>query len=253
MRPVQIPWIIHQYWDTTAPPDDVAERMRSWPQHHPGWAYLRWCDDSAYSTIEAHFGSRAARRFLACTIPAMRADVMRIAALLLFGGVYVDADGLCRQPLMPLLKARCTVQFRAANEELPDALMNNFMIAEPGHPLFRRAWEDIMANLRQSGRKGWRRLRKRPANNVQHVTGPLMLMAAYNNLSDKQRRSVRLVEPAEAARYVHLTAELSYHRSGSWKASMKAGRIVDFARADRLIAEREAAMKAARKEAPAGL
>ncbi len=128
-----VPKIIHQFWDSADPPPDVAARMRSWPAMHPRWAYIQWNDESAESLIATHHGADAARLFRACVPATMRADLLRVAALSLFGGVYADADSLCLQPFDDLRNSVCTLSFRDFRDRPNKAwlLDMDHMIATP--------------------------------------------------------------------------------------------------------------------------
>lgn len=233
-----VPKIIHQFWDSIEPPADVAERMASWPRLHPGWAYLRWSDESAESFIDSHFGAEAARLYRACVPATMRADMLRVAALWQIGGVYADADVLAIRSLEPLLTERATYITRILPRK-PFILQMHTMISGPGTPLLRGAWKRLQSNINRSGNKPFERIRKKPLNHPSHLTGPDNLTRAWEALPENERP--RLIDSEEAARFVEPTRDLSYVREeGTWKDFKKAQRVVDFERADRLAAGRTA-------------
>ena len=64
-----LPTIIHQYWDRPRPPDDVADRMATWPHRNVGWEHRLWDDASGTAFLEERFGSEAWSEFLACLTP----------------------------------------------------------------------------------------------------------------------------------------------------------------------------------------
>lgn len=230
-RAARPPKIIHQFWDRQDVPEDVGRRIASWRDQHPGWAHILWHDDSTESLIMAHFGAEAARRFRACTIASMRSDVLRMAALLLFGGVYADADIKCLRPIDPLMDARLVVRLQHPADG-SFLLHTHFLIAEPRHRLFELAWKEMMARILRSGRKRWPLIRGTPLNDVSTVTGPHMLTAAWLKMTDAKRTEARVIDDEEAARFLKPTSKLDYRAAeGSWKTQMKSQRIVDFERA----------------------
>lgn len=219
-RQPPVPRIIHQFWDSPDIPRDVVRRMASWPAEHPAWAYMRWSDDSAADLIGVHFGAEAERRFRACGVPAMRADVLRIAALLLFGGIYLDADTTFRGKLEPLLDAPCTL----ARNDRPDGswrVQTHLIASAPGHPLLERFWRALMKNIAKVEEMSWAKLRvrRRTSNNVANITGPIALLAVLEKLPPQERETVRLLPMEDVQSLLRQTRNLSYvRRDGTWKA-----------------------------------
>jgi predicted SAM-dependent methyltransferase len=85
----KIPKILHQIWIGPLPPP--TELMNTWKEKHPDWEYRLWTDE------KNHWENQA-------KIDAMpewngKADIMRYEILEKHGGVLVDADSECVQPL----------------------------------------------------------------------------------------------------------------------------------------------------------
>lgn len=118
-----IPRNLHHIWFGD---DDPPERLRICRETflflHPDWSirYWRGVDliylpefDNRRDLIQEHF-----RRIESiCKYPnrqvAFKADIIRLCALYLFGGVYVDHDMYCLKPLDDLLDSDCILmQFR---------------------------------------------------------------------------------------------------------------------------------------------
>ncbi len=216
------PKIIHQFWDRPVPPPDVAERIQTWKDQHPGWAHILWSDESAESFIRSEFGVREARCFTACTIPAMRADVLRIAALLHVGGVYFDADMACLKLLTPLMSRPSTLFWRRREEKL--VITNNALLTAPKHPLFEKMWSRVIATI----------LSNPSTRHVSNLTGPAQLTSVWENeLSAAEKTSVQLLPKKVLFDYVEPSRTLQYHREeGTWKdqARRTNGGLVDFQR-----------------------
>lgn len=73
---MQIPKIIHQVWEgkTTPLPDFLCKLGKSWRDKNPDWEY-----------------------------DVMRWDVIRYMILYKIGGLYVDFDYECLEPIEPIL------------------------------------------------------------------------------------------------------------------------------------------------------
>ena len=94
---------LFQYWDTKEPPEDVAQWLRDFGRHNPDLDQLVFHADTAAEFISDHYGPRELAAFRACAVPAMQADLVRLCALDVFGGVYIDADHQSLQPLSSLI------------------------------------------------------------------------------------------------------------------------------------------------------
>ena len=137
-----------QYWNEIDPPLFLLERMESWRKRHPGWGYCRYDRSSAAAFIGHHYGQALQDAFLDIRIPAMQADVFRIAALQAQGGVWIDAATCCLAPLECWLNRRQPlVLLRRAHQQHPRICTGFIHAADPGHPLLMTAWERISAAL----------------------------------------------------------------------------------------------------------
>ena len=226
-----LPRIIHQYWDRPEPPLDVLKRMRTWRDLNPDWQCRRWDDANTGAFIAREFGVEAARCFYACIHPAMRSDLLRASVLLTFGGIYVDADIICRQPIDAFVLGENTLMYVVRKEERRKGevrLVNDLMALEAGHPFMAKAWQAMLDNVRN------------PIGlNISYVTGPRLLHRIwFDELSDEDRASVRFLDRKGTRPFFRESRELSYHREeGHWKESKGKVPIIDFDRADAIIAD----------------
>lgn len=137
--------------------------MRSWRDAHPSWTHRIWREVDV-----AALGLRNEDLYRRCCEDGLfdaAADVARAEILLRNGGVYVDADSVCRRTLdgAPFLEAG----FFATLEPTPlaeDLITNAFMGAGPEHPVLQR-YVAALSTVDEP-RPQWRR------------TGPLQLTAA---------------------------------------------------------------------------
>lgn len=160
-----------QYWDTGAPPPDIAGMIAGLVRDNPGLDHRLYDRDSAAHFIRKRLGERHWRAFQACAVPAMQADYFRLCALWAKAGVYVDADSRSLRPLAPLF------------EEVPEALMvtdKGFFMT--GTMLFRRPHNAFLAAILELATDN---IESRRFNNVLVATGP-PLADAVRAIADPQ-------------------------------------------------------------------
>lgn len=90
----KIPKIIHQIWIGDKP--QPTNFMDTWKEKHPDFEYIRWTEDeikkrefiftcqSVIDKVDKYPG---------------KADIMRLEILQKYGGIYLDADSICIEPL----------------------------------------------------------------------------------------------------------------------------------------------------------
>jgi hypothetical protein len=84
--------IIHQIWLGTKPlPPAYAEYAKTWQQHFPGWTYKLW-RDADVEALAPFVSPYVVQQIFA---PVVRADLLRIELLRLYGGMYADLDYEC--------------------------------------------------------------------------------------------------------------------------------------------------------------
>lgn len=69
------------------------------------------------------------------TFPAHQADVIRLAALRRYGGIYLDLDVICLRPFGPLRRKRCVMGVEAGT-----GLCNAVILAAPQAAFLQRWW-----------------------------------------------------------------------------------------------------------------
>ena len=137
-----------QYWNDPIPPSQLLERMDHWRRCHPHWSYLRFDRCSAAAFIGCRYGLHLKKAFLDIRLPAMQADVFRIAFLQVQSGVWVDAATICKQPLDAWLNRRQPLLLLRRSNQRPGKVSTGVMsVAEPGHPLLKCAWQRISTAL----------------------------------------------------------------------------------------------------------
>jgi len=86
-----IPKVIHQIWlgDQSKRPDKL---MKTWQEKHPDWEYILWTEDNLPDLINE-------KQFNEMEELAGKADILRYQLLFEYGGIYMDADTICVNPI----------------------------------------------------------------------------------------------------------------------------------------------------------
>ncbi|MCB4389392.1 capsular polysaccharide synthesis protein [Synechococcus sp. MU1617] len=147
-----------QYWDQPEPPDLIARRMEVCKSLNPGWDYHLFNRKTAAGYLKIVYGSDIASAFLDIRLPAMQADVFRVAFLLHSGGLWVDAATSLIRPVETWLDRRHSLQMlRRSHQEHPKISSGVIYASRPGLPLLKAAWEEMVPRLlSRSGAKVYR-------------------------------------------------------------------------------------------------
>lgn len=101
-RAVRPPRILHQFWDRD-PPRQIDKLMAHCGKvcAGAGIEHRVWTADAAAALIADGFPDVVQRAFDTAPHPAMQSDVLRLAILHRYGGVYLDADMTLRKRTGP--------------------------------------------------------------------------------------------------------------------------------------------------------
>lgn len=156
-RPDALPII--QYWHSAEIPAEVAELIATFRDLNPELRHLVFSESEAEKFIAENFTAREVAAFRSCAVPAMQADYFRNCGVLALGGIYSDADFLCRRPLRALID---TVNGGLLFENSHGHTLNGFFVfPAPGHPLLRLLLDVTTENIE-----------RRATAKVHEVTGP---------------------------------------------------------------------------------
>jgi hypothetical protein len=142
-----IPRILHQTWISADVPPHLRAYRQSWLRHHPDWEHRLWTDAENECLIaERH--PVFLPYFRGAIPPILRIDLVRLAYLHAFGGVYADLDYEPLKPLDPLLSTSCAIVAREHGGigqavRGRDFIINALLASPPGHPL----WLDVMHTM----------------------------------------------------------------------------------------------------------
>ena len=148
-----IPRKIVQFWDQPEIPADILQGMLSWPQQCLGFEHQIFNDASAHAFIKRTCDKTVAKAYRQAHHPAMRADLFRLAYLAVEGGIYADADDICRRSIGDLLSPDRDLLMM--QEDL-GSVGNNFICARPDHPFIGALLKQAVDNvLRRQGDIIW--------------------------------------------------------------------------------------------------
>jgi len=129
-----IPPIIHQILIGPHSQEQFDKFRKTFIAQHPGWLYKLWTDeDIAKLTLMNRDSYERAPNY------AVKADVLRYELLYLFGGVCVDIDCICVQPLNLLHRH---YEFYAGLSE-PGIIATAVIASISGHPILKNCIEKI--------------------------------------------------------------------------------------------------------------
>jgi hypothetical protein len=145
-----IPKVIHQIWLGSPLPRKLARYAATWRKHHPDWEVKLWTDQEV-----ADFDFSSRELYESSTCWGQKSDLLRIEILNRFGGVYVDLDYECYQPVDDLaerydffntLKYLYTAHLGWPEVwQTPIVVCNSLVGARAGHPILGEYLERVAA------------------------------------------------------------------------------------------------------------
>lgn len=204
------PFRLVQYWDSGAPPAEVASLMRTWADD-PAFRHDVFNRDAAIAYLTARFPDRVVAAFRKCRYPAMQADLFRYCALFADAGLYIDADTANGGGMAAMLEGcgRGSIMNRQTK------IANDFLyFAAPGDPLLAAVVERAVSNVEGE-----------VSNNVWQVTGPGIMTALYAAAATKPMFDGLRLLPVETVRKVVLFRwNLDYKKSEEdWRGALAPG------------------------------
>ena len=149
---------IIQYWDGGEPPAPLLLCMESWRAQNPDWRHRLCNREGAAAFLAEVHGEELAAAFLDIRLPAMQADVFRVAWVQHHGGLWIDVATRCFAPLRSWLDLSAPLVLLRRPRMTPRGAWNGFIWASaPQHPFLIRVWQEIQAVLlARGGTNLWR-------------------------------------------------------------------------------------------------
>jgi mannosyltransferase OCH1-like enzyme len=141
-----IPRRIHYCWFGNAPMKDLHLRcLDSWQHELPEYEFKLW--NEANSPLGEWYTSEAARRGYWSRL----SNYVRLHALYLEGGIYLDTDVEVLKSFDPLLVHSCFLGFQQQHEDC-DWVNTAILGAHSGHPFLKRCQDYMVDALRTTSR-----------------------------------------------------------------------------------------------------
>jgi len=202
---------LFQYWDKPERPEAVDILMRGW-QADSAFQYCAYNKETAEAMIRRHFDDRTVTAFRACSAPAMQADFIRLCALYVFGGIYVDADigNVGKNQFLTRREGRGFLYHRRGS------VANDLMVVHnPPDKAIAYALEQAIKNIEE-----------RIEGNVWDVTGPGILTSAYNRFGPDHEmfKGFRFGRVEDVRELVSFQWDMEYKKSAEhWTNLPKGG------------------------------
>lgn len=180
---ILIPKIIHQiYENPDGPPEFLIQMSKSWKRNNPDWDYTFWDKKAMDAFLEIHY-PEFITLFGNYAYPVQKWDAIRYLILHKYGGLYVDMDYECLEPISPLLlRKTCCIGIEPTVNALKYRkqmiLSNAFMASVPSHPFINTLTANVISN---AGRK----FSDHPGIQIMESTGPFMLTKTYEAYKNK--------------------------------------------------------------------
>jgi len=134
----RIPKIIHQIWLGGPLPEEFKAYIYTWLEKHPGWYYKLWTDEDMKNIrlYNQQYYDEAENY-------GVKSDLLKWEVIYSFGGVYIDVDFECLQPLDRFHE---TYDFYTALQPLDTQFVQlgaAIFGAVPEHPILKHCIETI--------------------------------------------------------------------------------------------------------------
>ena len=192
-----IPKIIHQIW--IGPKPAPTKLMDTWRDKNPEFRYIRWNEQEIQKN--SHIFS-CQNRVNEIEELCGKADIIRLEILYHYGGIYIDADSICIEPIDDILmNTNCFASWEQENIR-SGLISNGTMGFPPKHPLVKKAIDWIKTNPvsnRETGKRAWL------------TVGPTLLTNTYN--SNEQFKKEMTIFPSFTFLPIHCSG-LEYRGHG---------------------------------------
>jgi len=142
-----IPREIHFIWLGGSLPVKYESIVEGWRSRHPDWKVIVWTDADAVAFMSCESTRKqSSGQFQHATNYGMKSDIFRYEILLNRGGVYVDIDYECVQPLESATWWGSFAAFAGWSHTRALEINNGIMGCTAGHPLFRQIVDVISRN-----------------------------------------------------------------------------------------------------------
>lgn len=177
-----IPKVIHQIWignEGQLMPEILKELSVSWQLNNPECQFILW-DKEKLNDLLIRFFPEMQSLMASYTYDIQRIDVYKCLLLYKFGGLYVDLDCECIQPIFQLFAdSDCVLSQNSENEKF---FIGNFFMASIANSHFIKFLIDGLSNDSELRKNGLSKL-----DIVLQSTGPLYVSDKYHEYVDTNK------------------------------------------------------------------
>ncbi|MEM8664442.1 MAG: tetratricopeptide repeat protein [Pseudomonadota bacterium] len=134
-----IPGRLHQFWAPRDRPDALDDIIAASRACCPDWSHRLYGTAEARALVKTLPDEALAAAFRQAATPGQRADLFRLAVLVEFGGVFLNATDLLVQPIRTILPRGPTL---ILHQDTFGAVGTNIMAATPQHPVLKAALQE---------------------------------------------------------------------------------------------------------------
>jgi mannosyltransferase OCH1-like enzyme len=205
-----IPKRIFQYWDSIKPPAEVINFTNSWLKHNPEYQHQLFNEQTARDFLRNTYHAEVLTAYINASHAAQKADILRLALLYEYGGIYADVDDVCLKPLALLIPKHTKLLLY---QEEYGTVGNNFIAVCAKHPVLKQALTYAIEALLQGDKES-----------IWLSTGPAMVSRALALYLAKQwsqttpaELQIVIITREELMRVVGIHGQLPYKNSNdSW-------------------------------------
>jgi hypothetical protein len=149
-----VPKIIHQIWIQGQYPEKYEPFVQSWKEHNPNWEYKMWDEEMFFAEDPPE---QILLIYSRLKVLAFKSDIIRFFLLQKYGGVYMDFDMMCLQPIENVIDQNCLTFAHMLPKTNLDLVKNitskcvdiYFISSPQGHPF----WQILFDNMTNSWSK----------------------------------------------------------------------------------------------------
>ncbi len=165
----EIPMFIHQTWKSELMEQDYVNSFDNWSELHTEFVHVLWTDEDNDLLVATCFPElMSSYSWLPLII--QKTDFVRLMYLYRYGGIYIDLDYRCYQPIPPCLPQLCGFMAVESPFTLNECMQNSLMVSVPEHPVVLEALNIInqsIIDLRQ-------RVKYKNLNFKNKLIGPIL-------------------------------------------------------------------------------
>lgn len=122
--------------------------IEGWKNTNPDYNYYFFGNKEARELIKDNFDEEVLNAFDTLIPGAYKADLFRVCALYVLGGVYADADTECLNPMDEIFSYSKNASFISVADSKENNILNSFMISKKENPLLKAIIEYIVNNVK---------------------------------------------------------------------------------------------------------